>query len=474
MSGSSRPISFIGSSVSKPLFNLSSRLWGSLTSIRLTLLLLLVLVLMAVLGTLVPQGEPLPNYLARFGPRWGLFIWRVGLTRLYESPWLLLPMGVLALNLSACVLRGLPRAIQRVSRPFSWEAARNLPERGRFYLAARQDPEALVSRVLRQELGRPEQITLEGRQVAFLLERGRFRPLGPYLIHLSLLLILIGGLVGKLWGLEGRLWLAEGETARAFLLPDNREQPLDFAVRLDKFQVNYYEQGIPAEFRADLTILRNGTEVSKAVCRVNEPVTVGGLTFYQSSYGTQPDGPVKFRVCQGQDCHAMEVPVRQSVTLPDGQAQIMVVRVDGNLQGLGPAVQVAVKSGPEHPRIFWVSQNHPELADRGGSPFFQPGPHRFQAEAIPFKFYSVFQVRRDPGVWWVYSGFLLFLPGFFLAFLVPAQRWAVVLQPTTEGFWEGRLLGASPRAREAFAAKTARLLTRLNEGDNGLTLRKPA
>lgn len=443
--------------------DLISRLLGGLTSIRLTVVLLLVLALVAMVGTVVPQSEPVGMYLSRFGPSLGAILVRTGLTRIYDSLWFLLPVALLAANLSACLIRGLPQAIKRALRPFSWETAQSLPERGRFYLAGGLDPESLVVQAMRQEVGRPAKLAVDGDKVAFLLERGRFRPLGPYIIHLSLLLILAGGLVGKFWGVEGRLLVFEGETAKSFVLADNREQPLNFEVRLDDFQVKYYEQGIPAEFRSDLTIFQNGKEVRKAVCRVNEPVTFGGLTFYQSSYGTQPDGPVKLKVCHGSDCQVVEAPYRHGLTLPDGQAQMMVVRLDGNLQGLGPAVQVALKSGPGHPRIFWVSQNHPELADRPGSPFYQPGPQRVSVEALPFRFYSVFQVRRDPGVWWVYSGFLLCLPGFFLAFLIPTQRWAVVLTRKPDGRWEGRLLGASPRAREAFVLKAERLLVRLKQ-----------
>jgi cytochrome c biogenesis protein len=415
------------------------------------------------LGTIVPQGEPAAKYLARFGPNGGALLVRLGFTNLYNSPWFLLPVGLLTLNLMACVTRGLPQAIRRVAQPLSWEGAQNLPDRGRFKLPAGIDPQSFVAQVLRQEVGRPRRAAPDPDKILFFLERGRFRPLGPYLIHLSLLLILVGGLVGKFWGQEGRLLLHEGETAGNFLVEDRRAKPLDFEVRLDDFQVEYYQQGIPAEFRSDLTFLRNGQEVSKAVCRVNEPVTFGGLTFYQSSYGARPNGPVKLKVCQGEDCHHIEAPMQQALTLPGGQAQIMVVRLDGNLLGTGPAVLVAYKSGPGHPLVFWVSKNHPDLAENPDSPFFQPGPQRLTLESLPFQFFSVFQVRQDPGVWWVYSGFLLCLPGFILAFLLPAQRWAVTMTRKTDGGWEGRLLGASPRAREEFALKTDRLLLRLRQ-----------
>ena len=127
----------------------------------------------------------------------------------------------------------------------------------------------------------------------------------------------------------------------------------------------------------------------------------------------------------------------------------MISKVEGNFQGYGPAVEGAFITG----------------RGMGGHEFFMvfQGPSRDEpaTRSLPpgagvgcrYQFYSVFQVKRDPGVWWVYAGFLLFLPGFYLAFFRPHQRWAVVLEESPKGGWKGRLLGASPRAREDFEVR---------------------
>jgi cytochrome c biogenesis protein len=196
-----------------------SWLWGSLTSIRLTVFLLLILAAVAVLGTLVPQDQPLGQYLSLYGEGLGGVLYGWGLARIYYSPWFLLPMGLLAVNILACVVQGLPRAIRRSFRPFTPEAALTLPERGRG---------------VRQE-------TLPDREI-YLVQRGRLRPLGPYLVHLAILLILAGGLIGKFWGIEGTLPLDQGEAARTFQV-GHLERPLNFQVRLDKFQVQFYDGG---------------------------------------------------------------------------------------------------------------------------------------------------------------------------------------------------------------------------------------
>ena len=459
-----KPLYNISVSLSHSLPSLKSWLWGSLTSIRFTVFLLLALALVSVIGTLLPQGEAADFYLARYGTAAGTFLWHSRLTQIYYGPWFLSPVSLLAVNLLACLVHGLPQAVRRVARPFSVEAAAALPERGRFSWPAGADPQPVVAAAFQQELGRPRRLVLPDQEI-YLYECGRFRPLGPYLIHLALLLILVGGLLGKFWGLEGTLALGQGETAQTFAVDPRRpEQSLDFQVRLDRFQVRFYPSGIPEEYRSDLTFLKDGREVLRAVCRVNDPVSFGGLNFYQSSYGAQPTGPIRFKVCRGEECQPVEAPWRRRVELPGGQAQIIALRLEGNLQGLGPAVQVAYKSGPGHPQIFWVSQDHPELAGKPDSPFRQPDDYRLTLTDLPLRYYSVFQVKKDPGVWWVYGGFILVLVGLLLAFFRPPQRWALVLQKKEDGSWAGRLLGAGPRAREAFGDRLQGLREALKKG----------
>lgn len=428
----------------------TSWLWGWLTSIRLTVPLLLILAAVAVIGTVLPQDQPAGFY-QRYGELWSAIIWRGGLARIYFSIWFLAPVSLLALNILACIVHGLPQAIRRSSQPFTREAALALPERARFSWPKGIDPRVPVSKILRRELGRLRRHPGPDQAVYF-HEKGRFRPLGPYLVHLALLLILAGGLIGKFWGIEGSLPIVQGETAESFRV-GQKQVPLHFKVRLDRFQVLYYaDSAMPKEFRSDLTFLKAGQEV-KAICRVNDPVNFGAFTFYQASYGSQPAGAVRLLVQLGENRESFEVPLRKLVELPGGQAKIMLSGVDGNLQGLGPAVEgvFITGRGMAGHEFFAVFKDHPEMS----KPL---GPYRLTLEAAPFKNYSVFQVKHDPGVWWVYAGFLLFLPGFYLAFLRPHQRWAVILEKTPKGGWQGRLLGASPRAREDFEIRQAQLL----------------
>jgi cytochrome c biogenesis protein len=417
--------------------SLLGRLWSILTSLRLTLALLIILALVSLIGTVRIQ--------------------------VFDTVWFLIPLGIFVLNLTACLIRGLPRAVRRSRQRLTPAAALGLPERARFTWPQDVNPLSQLEKSLHRELG-PAQKSAAGEQMVYFWERGRFRPLGPYVVHLALLVILLGALMGRYLGIQGRLALKEGESSQSFLA-DGKEIPLDFQARLDRFQVLHYPDGTPREFRSDLTFTRPAKAPEQAVCRVNDPVTFGGFTFYQSSYGYT----VRLEVREGENSRIVEAQVGQTMPLPGGQARfrvleyqpdlVMPVGEGGREKHLGPAARLAYWEGRDHPRLIVLLKNRPELADN------QPGPHRFFLQGS--KAFSVLQVKRDPGVWWVYTGFLLLLPGFYLAFLRPAERWALVLRRNPKGAWEARLLGAAPRARETFQERLERLQGLLAKGGTG-------
>jgi cytochrome c biogenesis protein len=408
------------------------RLWKTLTSLRLTLVLLILLAVVSLVGTVRPQ--------------------------VFDTLWFLAPLALLFVNLTACLIRGLPQAVRRSLKPLTPEAALELPERARFRWPGNQDPRARVEKALRRELG-PVQKNADQDRTIYFWERGRFRPLGPYVVHLALLVILTGALLGRFLGVQGRLTLMEGETAQDFI-SEEKAAPLGFQAHLDRFQVFHYPDGTPSEFRSDLTLTKPGQTPEQVICRVNEPVTFGDYTFYQSSYGSA----LRLEVKDGDKSQSLEAMVGQTVPIPGSQARFRVLEYLPDLvmpagdqeKRLGPAARIAYWEEGGHPRLVMVLKNRPELADK------QPGPHRFFLQGS--KPFSVLQVKRDPGVWWVYSGFLLLLPGFYLAFLRPPERWALVLDRNRKGDWEARLLGAAPRSRETFQERLERLQSLLQEG----------
>ena len=121
-----------------------------MTSIRLTVFLLLILAVVAVVGTVAFPG-------------------------IYYQAWFLAPLGLLALNLLACLVEGLPQAVKKVARPFTGEKALSLPERGRFVWPPDAEAATMAQVALRRELAKFGINPMRVRTLSY----GEDRPVDP-------------------------------------------------------------------------------------------------------------------------------------------------------------------------------------------------------------------------------------------------------------------------------------------------------
>jgi cytochrome c-type biogenesis protein CcsB len=124
------------------------------------------------------------------------------------------------------------------------------------------------------------------------------RRIGYVITHGSILVILAGALTTELFKTEGLLSIWEGEQASVVHGREaaaGGEAPvvvkLPFAVRLDSFEIDYY-QGThrPSQFRSRVTVVDPATgKQTRAVIEMNRELSYGGYRFFQSSYRETPE-----------------------------------------------------------------------------------------------------------------------------------------------------------------------------------------
>ena len=101
-----------------------------------------------------------------------------------------------------------------------------------------------------------------------------------WLLHVSLLLIVAGGVLTWLTGDRGQVVLGKGETASVYVTAGGDERVFPFALSLDSFTVDYYPGGmVPRDYVSRLKI-----DGDPAVVSVNNIVSVKGYRLCQMSY----------------------------------------------------------------------------------------------------------------------------------------------------------------------------------------------
>ena len=275
-------------------------LWKFLSSVKLTIVLLILLAIVSILGTLIPQEQGAVEFAKSLTPGMLRFLSILDLFDMYNAPWFRLLIGFLALNLIVCSIDRFPSTWKRFnarpapdrSKPFE-----NTPVENCLKVSTNSDETAnRVLKVLQSRYKNVRKEAIRGDHF-FYGEKGRFSHFGVYVVHLSVLLILMGGLVGSFLGIEAYVNILEGEkTNRVIITKTMTPLKLDFEVRCDKFSVDFYKTGAPKEFKSILTFLINGKPVQKNDLLVNHPVEFGGMTFYQASYGTVPGKQVRLSI----------------------------------------------------------------------------------------------------------------------------------------------------------------------------------
>ncbi len=417
---------------------LSQSLWDFFCSLKLTMFLFITLAVISIIGTIIPQGSPSPEYLQAITQNKLKLYQSLGFFDLYHSWWFMLLLALLSVNLVACSMKRFPQIWKTITRPVTVmndgleKTLTNLT-----VIKASGNAAELrdgVMRVLKTEFAEPLRTEVNGVYHLF-AQKAPWCRLAVYFVHLSVVIIFIGAIIGSLFGYKGFVNIMEGEGVSKVMSRSEKEIDLGFTVRCEKFSVSYYDTGAPKEFKSILTVLDNGQPVpgyNRVSVIVNDPLTYKGITFYQSSYGKA--GEYHFTVSDSNGKNPIDLVVNSnsSAKLPDGSG-MHVLEITEDIspyaQGLsGPAANIEVHTPKGGTRRIVVYANHPELnmqqARQSGGPLFQ---YKGGKERI----YTGLQVAKDPGVWVVWFGCFLMVVGIYIAFFMSHRRVWVRIQNGT-------------------------------------------
>ena len=261
-----------------------------LGSMSLAITLLTVLALASVIGTVLLQNQDQADYLQQFGPIWYWVFRSLGLFDMYHTWWFLSLLGFLMLSLSVCLWRNVPRFLKemRSSKVALSDSAMKHMKHAHHWAIKGQSAE----NVLNVAKGRLKEWRIREEQrgdVSYIrADKGKYHKWGYICVHSAMLVILIGGWMSVQFGFRGNMSVPEGakESEITFLKGTSTEyMKMPFEIRCNDFFIDFYPNGMPKEFKSNLTIIDGGKEVLTSDIIVNEPLYYKGVRIYQASFG---------------------------------------------------------------------------------------------------------------------------------------------------------------------------------------------
>lgn len=304
------------------------------SSMRFAISLLTIVAIASVIGTVLKQAEPMPNYVNQFGPFWFEVFAKLGLYNVYTSWWFLLILVFLIVSTALCVVRNAPKMVRDMR---SWrehvreESLRNFHHKAEWTapvtgtLLAAQTAERL------RHAGYAVKLVDKDGGTLVAAKKGAGNKFGYIFAHTAIIVILLGGMLDSELPVKFQQWffgktpfggsgviadipaqhrlgisnptfrgntlIAEGQTSDTALLPQASGvlvQELPFSIKLEKFHIDFYSTGMPKLFASDVTVRDHETgKTFPASIRVNHPLIYKGIAVYQSSFD---DGGSKLKL----------------------------------------------------------------------------------------------------------------------------------------------------------------------------------
>jgi cytochrome c biogenesis protein len=455
---------------------LRRKVWQTLSSVKTGVILLIVTVIFSALGTIVLQ-RPItdPEELQRaYSPHMLRIFDALGLTDVFHAWWFVLLLVLVSLSIIAASIERFPNAWRYFARPYKYpdESFRKaLPTQKQIAVGDEETGLVAAERALHSMGFKPERI-VRSDHFSLFAERNRMSEMAVYVVHASLLLIFLGGIVDALWGWRGSLNLTKGAQSNLVEMQGGKTRSLPFAILCEGAGQENYKDGSPKKWWSNLTVLENGHKILQKQIVVNDPLVYRGVRFYQASYG--PNGKVDRLILAASlrgsaDPSAKKeiavspgVPVRldadTTVTLAefipdyvvrDGQVYTRSTDIDN------PAAHLVVKSEKTGAAVnYWM----PAIE---GFAENEKSPYQFEAVDLKMGYFTGLQVSHEPGQWFVWGGVLLMGAGLTLVFYLAHVRFWVVPVRDAKGrlsLWVG---GTANRNRDAFESHFQELTAKL-------------
>jgi len=426
-----------------------------LTDLRLAIILLLVIAIFSVSGTVIEQGQ-LPDFYQSNYPEhpalFGFLSWKViqvvGLDHVYRTWWFLSLLVLFGTSLTACTFtRQLP-ALKAAQKWKYYEEPRNFTK---LALSAELEGVCLSSilPILQQKSYRIFQETNPEKDDILYARKGIVGRIGPIIVHIGIVAILLGGIWGAMTGFMAQEMITSGDTFQVKNIVDagawsSKDVLKDWSVRVNRFWIDYTPTGGIDQFYSDMSVLNNdGQEVNHEKIYVNKPLRYHGVVFYQTDWGisnvrvrlnkspifqlpmVQLDTKGKGRIWGTWIPTKPDLSEGVSLLAKDLQGMVLIYDAQGKLIN-------TVRAGMSIP----VNGVNLKIIDVIGS--------------------TGLQIKFDPGIPIVYTGFGLLMLGVVMSYFSHSQIWAL---QKGETLYIG---GKTNRAQVAFEQEVLTILDQLS------------
>jgi len=267
---------------------MKQKIFRLVADLRFSILILLLISVFSIIGTVIEQDQSIEIYKLNYpltNPVFGFLTWdlilQFGFDHVYKTWWFLTLIFLFGLSLVSCTfLQQLP----------SLKIAR----RCQFFRTTRQFYRLKISTILNNFSFNKILASIKENQYSVFQQKniiycykGLIGRMAPILVHFSMILILLGTILGSFFGFKAQEIVPKTENFHIQNIFNNGQLTIipNTSARINDFWITYTKNRTISQFYSDISILNNqGKEVERKTIAVNYPLISKGIYYYQTDW----------------------------------------------------------------------------------------------------------------------------------------------------------------------------------------------
>lgn len=256
--------------------------------LRFSIFILLLISFFSIIGTVIEQDQAIETYKINYpltNPIFGFLTWdyilRFGLDHVYKTWWFYALIFLFGLSLISCTfLQQFP----------SLKIAR----RCQFFRTTGQFYRLKISTIITNfslnkillKIKKEKYSIFQQKNITYCY-KGLIGRIAPIIVHFSMILVLLGTIIGSLFGFKAQEIVPKTEYFNIQNIVNNGQFTFipKTSARINDFWITYTKNRTVSQFYSDISILNSqGMEITRKTISVNYPLVYNGIYYYQTDW----------------------------------------------------------------------------------------------------------------------------------------------------------------------------------------------
>jgi len=393
---------------------MKQKIFRVVADLRFSIFILLLISFFSIAGTIIEQDQSIEFYKVNYSltnPVFGFLAWdRIldfGLDHVYKTWWFFTLIFLFGLSLISCTfLQQLPSV--KIARRCQF-----FRKTGQFYRL--KIFTTLTNFSFNKILLRikENQYSIFQQKNIIYCYKGLIGRIAPILVHLSMISILLGTIIGSLFGFKAQEIIPKTESFHIQNILNTGQLSIvpKTSARVNDFWITYNKNNTISQFYSDISVLDNqGNESTRKTISVNYPLIHENIYYYQTDWNL-----IGLRF-QTKTDEIMEYPL---LNLLNNQNKVWLTWISNN-QSLNEGIIALIDNLEGYCSIYNVSGTflgNIELNETVN--FKQP------LTLLEIISSTGLQIKSDPGIPIIYTGFFFLMVSTLLSYITYSQIWII-------------------------------------------------